>query len=164
MVKKINEYMDLNLSTRDIEWAHRVGKPTKNGRRIVAKCWEYQTKEKIIKNGRKFAGTKIGVSHDFSERVREARRALLPQLKQTKEENRRATLVYDHLIIEGKRVYYDNPICNSEAPTPAVARDTRGPGQEWRMQGRRGKTRPLTDSASPATTPTKRSNCDRDGV
>ena len=104
---------------------------------------------------KKLAGSVYYIKEDFSRLVREKRRALAPRLKEAREGGLRAKMVYDHLIVEGKKVFVDEKSGSAEAHPKTRTRDNTERSQDWRVQGRRGKIRPLTDSASPAT-PTKR--------
>ncbi|KAL8620997.1 hypothetical protein ACOMHN_035933 [Nucella lapillus] len=49
----------------------------------------------------------IFVNEDFTPRVRDRRRLLLPFLKQAKAEQKRAFLRFDTLVIEGKAHTFD---------------------------------------------------------
>ena len=58
------------------------------------------------------AGKNIFIGEDFSKRVRDTRRKLIPFLKEAKKDkNKRATMVFDHLVIDGKRLFFD-PVKN----------------------------------------------------
>lgn len=69
---------------------------------VIAKCTFYKDKEKILKDRYKLKGSSIFIGEDFSLRVREIRKQLLPHLKSAKVQGKKATMVYDHLIIDGK--------------------------------------------------------------
>ena len=51
----------------------------------------------------KLKGSNVFISEDFSLRVREIRKKLLPHLKAAKDEKKKAAMVYDHLLINGKK-------------------------------------------------------------
>ncbi len=70
---------------------------------IVARCTFYKDKETIMKAKTKLKGSNVFISEDFSLRVREIRKKLLPHLKAAKDEKKKATMVYDHLLINGKK-------------------------------------------------------------
>ena len=98
----------LDLSThREVEFdrLHRLNR--KPDSPIIARCTFYETKVAILGARHKLKGTKVFISEDFSSRVREIRKKLLPHLKEARKENKRAAMVYDHLIIEGKRFCLD---------------------------------------------------------
>ena len=55
------------------------------------------------------AGKKVFIGEDFSKRTRETRCKLVPFLKEAKKDkNKKMTLVYDHLITDGKKVLFDS--------------------------------------------------------
>ena len=74
---------------------------------IVARCTFFRDKQKILKEKRKLKGSTVFVSEDFSALVRETRKKLAPHLKAAKSNGKKATMVYDHLVIEGKKFILD---------------------------------------------------------
>ena len=73
-------------------------------------------KSPILKQKRKLSetaeGSTIFIGEDFSKGVREVRKKLVPFLKNAKADPKNnARMVYDHLVINGKRFYYD-PVSN----------------------------------------------------
>nr|KAG5695832.1 hypothetical protein BaRGS_006489 [Batillaria attramentaria]KAG5696034.1 hypothetical protein BaRGS_017146 [Batillaria attramentaria]KAG5713691.1 hypothetical protein BaRGS_024739 [Batillaria attramentaria] len=74
---------------------------------IIAKFAFYKDKEHVLRNKQKLKGSDIFVGEDFTKRVRDIRKKLSSHLKSAKAAQRSATMVYDHLIIEGKRYNYD---------------------------------------------------------
>ena len=75
---------------------------------VVARCTYFKDKVKILKAKRKLQGSDVFIGEDFSVRVRDIRRQLVPHLKKARSESKKATMVYDHLIIEGKRLTVDD--------------------------------------------------------
>ena len=79
---------------------------------IIARFASFKDKQKVLKAKRKLSETENGntifIGEDFSKRVRETRKKLVPFLKEAKKDkDKRATMVYDHLVINGKKFYYD---------------------------------------------------------
>ncbi|XP_070205220.1 GRIP and coiled-coil domain-containing protein 2-like [Littorina saxatilis] len=74
---------------------------------VIARCTFYQDKVKMLRAKRKLQGSQIFIGEDFSMRVRDIRRKLLPHLKLARSEGKRATMVFDHLLIEGKKHVLD---------------------------------------------------------
>ena len=63
----LNKSLGLNTTSRDIDIAHRVGKPAPNRPRpILVKCIDRKTKIDIIKNRSKLKGTKILIVEDLT--------------------------------------------------------------------------------------------------
>ena len=91
----------------DIEFdrVHRLsGKPNSS---VVARCSFYKHKELIMKERSKLKGSSIFIAKDFSPRVREIRKALTPHLKTARNQGKRETMIYDHLLIDGKKFILD---------------------------------------------------------
>ena len=80
---------------------HRLGPGKKSP--IIARCTFFKQKISILKAKSKLKDNDSGVSisEDYTQRVRDVRKKLIPHLKSAKEEGKRATLVFDHLLIEG---------------------------------------------------------------
>lgn len=82
---------------------HRVGdKPTSP---IIARCSFYKDKLLILKGKGELrtARSRVYINEDFTNRVRDIRKRLTPHLKEAKTAGKRAALIYDHLLIEGKK-------------------------------------------------------------
>ena len=84
---------------------HRVS--SKPNSPIVARCTFFKDKDRILRSKQKLKGTKIFIGEDFSARVREMRRKLVPHLKEARNQNKRAAMVYDHLVIDGQKFGLD---------------------------------------------------------
>eukprot|EP00745_Piridium_sociabile_P036491 TRINITY_DN65635_c0_g1_i5.p1 TRINITY_DN65635_c0_g1~~TRINITY_DN65635_c0_g1_i5.p1 ORF type:complete len:347 (+),score=67.10 TRINITY_DN65635_c0_g1_i5:180-1220(+) len=74
---------------------------------IIARCVFYKHKLNILKCKRKLQGTNVFIGEDFSRRVRDIRRRLTPHLKQARQDSKRATMIFNYLLIDGKRFSVD---------------------------------------------------------
>ena len=63
---------------------------------------------KILKAKNKLQGSDIFIGEDFSSRVCDIRRKLVPHLKKARNEGKGVTMVFDHIIIEGKKFTVDD--------------------------------------------------------
>nr|KAG5685191.1 hypothetical protein BaRGS_011090 [Batillaria attramentaria]KAG5689412.1 hypothetical protein BaRGS_017930 [Batillaria attramentaria] len=95
----INEEMILDR-------AHRL-RPGDSKSPIVARFAFSKDKERVMRAKLKLKGTDIFVGDDFSKNVRDIRKKLSPFLKKAKEEKKLCKMVFDHLVMEGKRYVYD---------------------------------------------------------
>lgn len=75
---------------------------------VITRCAFFKDKVTILKAKRKLQGSQISIGEDFSQRVREMRRNLVPFLKKARSEQKRASLAFDHLYIDGKKYTYDS--------------------------------------------------------
>ena len=75
---------------------------------VIGCCTYYKEKLEVLKAKGKLRGTKVFIGEDFSMRVWELRRRLIPHLKKAKAEGKRATMIYDHLMIDGKKFSVDS--------------------------------------------------------
>ena len=75
---------------------------------VIVRCCSYKDKITIMKAKGKLRGSKVFISEDFSLRVRSIRKVLAPHLKTAKQAGKRATMVFDHLIIDGKKFVLDD--------------------------------------------------------
>lgn len=60
----------------------------------------YRDKTDLLKG--KLKGCNIFIGDDFSPRIGKIRRELSPHLKKAKSEGKRATMLFDHLLIDGR--------------------------------------------------------------
>ena len=73
-------------------------------RNIVAKFTLYKDRELVRRQSKELKGTSFFVFEQFPREVSERRKALLPQLKAAKRDNKQAWLSYDKLYIDGRLV------------------------------------------------------------
>jgi hypothetical protein len=88
-----------------IDRSHRIGKRkagNQKPRPIVAKFNYYQDREFVRINAKKLKGTKIGILEQFPEEIESVHRALYSELQKAKEEGKKAKIIKDKLIIEGR--------------------------------------------------------------
>ena len=105
--KLLEEKMGMKDATKNIKMdrSHRLGRPKPGAskpRPIVAKFNYHQDRETIRRNAMKLRGTNIGIGEQFPAEIVKARKELYPELKKGKHEGKKAKLVRDKLIIDGK--------------------------------------------------------------
>ena len=110
--ENLQRLIGVSLVEGEIERAHRIGRVGNGRRPIIVKFLSFKTKSLVLERGRLLRGTGVGMSEDFSARVRGIRRRLLPVLKDAKERGHRATIRYDKLFIDGR--LYQGPLIGRE--------------------------------------------------
>lgn len=113
--KAVKEFMQsslkIPLETVNRITFHRVHRLTsKNNKKpppIIAKFEHYKHKELTKSKGKELKGTSFGLNDQFPQEIQERRRALLPIMKQLRQEGNRATLSVDKLYVNG--TLYRNP-------------------------------------------------------
>ena len=75
---------------------------------MVPRCTFFKDKVKILKAKRKLQGTNVFIGEDFSSYVCDVRRRLVPHLKKARSENKKCMMVFDHLIVDGKKFTLDD--------------------------------------------------------
>ncbi|KAL8573774.1 hypothetical protein ACOMHN_019048 [Nucella lapillus] len=83
------------------ERVHRLN--AKKNSPVIACCSFYKDKVSILKVKWKLKGSDLFIGEDFSLRVRTLRKKLVPHLKAAKDQKKRAIMIYDYLIIDGKK-------------------------------------------------------------
>ncbi len=93
------------ISAINIERAHRVNALNNNNKRaIVVRFSSFKDREAILKAARLEKAPGLYVNEDFSARVVEKRRQLLPEMYSARDDGKIAYLSYDKLIIrDGNR-------------------------------------------------------------
>ena len=91
----------LELGEVEFDRVHRLN--SKPNSPVIARCTFFKDKVKILKAKGKLRGSQVFIGEDFSLRVRDLRRKPTPHLKKARAENKKATMVYDHLVVEGKK-------------------------------------------------------------
>lgn len=92
----------------EIERSHRL-QGGKSPRPIIVCFSKFKDKERILASRKTLRDKRsdVFINEDFTPRVRDKRRLLLPFLKKAKSEGKRAFLRFDSLVIDGKAHIYD---------------------------------------------------------
>ena len=98
----LNDKMGL-ADNIEMDRVHRLG--TKDDSPIIARCTFYKDKVTILKAKQKLKGTRIFIGEDFSKGVRGIRKLLQPFLKEMRQAGKKATMVHDHIVVDGKRFF-----------------------------------------------------------
>jgi hypothetical protein len=75
---------------------------TRKKRPIVIKFRTRQCKLLILKRTKSLKGTDIWITEDFTKKVQQERKQLIPHFKQPEQDEHKALMKYDKLTIEGK--------------------------------------------------------------
>ena len=97
--------------TMDFQRCHRMGYKPENRkfeRDIIVRFTRFEDRETVWKNRRKLSGTAIIMKEDFPKEVEQRRIRMYPIMKAAHKENKKAQMVGDKLIIEGRRYSFDS--------------------------------------------------------
>ena len=93
-----------------IERAHRVGKKRSSGKpRPIVKFSSSKDCGKVLKSRRLLKGTGISIREDFSDKIANKKRKLIPQMLKEGKNGKVAYLRYDKLIVHDKRPELEQP-------------------------------------------------------
>lgn len=111
LLEKIGILVDFET---DVEESRRLGRyiPTRT-RPILLKLNKVSKKREILSKTKQLKGTDIWIEQDYSKKVQEQRKALVPQLKEARQNGCRAYLKYDKLIVNNE-VYHAGNLENGE--------------------------------------------------
>ena len=101
---KVKALISDNLGiTNDVMFdrVHRTGR--KSDSPIIARCVFFKDKQTILSNKSKLNDTDFAIKEDFSDTVRGIRKALYPHMKRAIDMGKKAAIIYDHLLIDGKK-------------------------------------------------------------
>lgn len=91
--------LGITCSELDIERAHRLNKFKGNDKPIVVKFTFYKLRQRIMKEKKKLKGTHFSISEDFSDRVLQERKNLLPRMKIERDAGKIAYLSFNKLKV-----------------------------------------------------------------
>ncbi|KAK6167821.1 hypothetical protein SNE40_021760 [Patella caerulea] len=98
-------YEKLNVSEQvDIEKAYLVNKK----QTIIVKLWNLRDKNRIIQAAKNMRSEEFHVSCDYSFKVRQIRKKLIPYMLRARESGKKASLKFDRLIIDGELFTLDD--------------------------------------------------------
>lgn len=105
--KFVSEKLGLNGDEMKIDRAHRLHTTAKTSP-IIVRFSDYKDREKILKARGKLKNTEYSIREDFTLKVRNIRKRLSPFVDKYRQEGKRATIVYDHMIVDGRRYDLDH--------------------------------------------------------
>jgi predicted nuclease with TOPRIM domain len=106
---RLNELCTDKLGLPDtvpFDRVHRLG--DKADAPLIARCTNFKDKVQILKARGKLKGSNVFIGEDFSERVRAIRKKLTVIMREKKGEGKQVSMVYDHLIIDGKKFFLND--------------------------------------------------------
>lgn len=106
MAAKIGVKIDQEMQIDDIRRMGRY-KP-KETRPILLKLTTRQKKMEILKQAKELKGTNIWIDEDYTKKVQEERKALIPHLKEARQHGYKAILRYNKLIINNEVYEIEN--------------------------------------------------------
>ena len=101
----------------EIERAHRTGRKNypdsrsnegKKPRTIVIKLTKFKDRELILKQAKEVRHRGLYVNEDFTRRVMDKRKGLIPEMMQARQEGKIAFLSYDRLVVKERTVRADS--------------------------------------------------------
>ena len=99
----LKDKMNLPVDEIKIERAHRVGarRPGK-ARAIVVKFLNYKYRERVFKQRRSLKGTRVFVREDYTDRMAEKRKELIPEMLEARKNGKVAYIRYNKFIIHDR--------------------------------------------------------------
>ena len=68
-------------------------------RTVVFKLLRFKDKEEILKRAKNLKGTNLYINEDYSDKVRQKRKELLPKLREARTQGKIAYLRFDQLVV-----------------------------------------------------------------
>lgn len=111
----VEKQVGVELRTEDVDGVNRLGRIKSNGRMrpVLLKVSNKRKKTEIMRNRKNLRGTKIFLQDDLSEYTREREKALVPFMKEKRNEGRKATIRWGKLYVDGAR-HYPSESTNTE--------------------------------------------------
>lgn len=89
------------VNLNEIDFIRRIG-VKKGNRPILIRFIAYRRKIEVLRLAKNLKGSNLALSEDFLEEIRKIRKALYPYWKAAREENKRAYMRYDKLLVDNK--------------------------------------------------------------
>ncbi|XP_072028386.1 uncharacterized protein [Amphiura filiformis] len=105
----LSDKLDIDGDEVEFERVHRLKSRGGNTAPIIAKFTKYKQRSAVLDA----AQTKLkkkdtyGVSQDFTKKVRDTRKTLIPFMTEARNQNKRAYLSYDKLVIDKVKYVFD---------------------------------------------------------
>lgn len=109
IMQKLGVEVDLDVNIEEIR---RVGRYTiSRNRPILVKLIRYDKTLEILRKSKALKGTNVWIEKDYSKKVQEERKALIPQLKEARQKGYMAYLKHNVLVVN-KEVYHARNLGN----------------------------------------------------
>lgn len=121
--------LGIALQPDAIERAHRTGTTSdkKAHRSIVVRFSHFKRRDEVLKAARNVKPEGVTVNEDFSKRIMDRRKALIPRLKEARSAGKIAYLSYDKLVVREKASQNRPDQPSTNAPDNDAAVRTSGP-------------------------------------
>uniref|UniRef100_A0A8D8ZQ23 Uncharacterized protein n=1 Tax=Cacopsylla melanoneura TaxID=428564 RepID=A0A8D8ZQ23_9HEMI len=98
VIEMIVNIMKVNCTTYHIDYISRIGKNTNGKRPILVKFTTHKMKIQIWKNRRNLKGQEYRIDQDYNQETRKKRKALVPKVKELREQGVKASIHRDHIV------------------------------------------------------------------
>ena len=124
-VENLLEKMGVNINlARDIDEIKRFGLFHKDKKRpILIKLLTWNKKMEILQQAKTLKGTNIWIDQDYTKKVQNERKQLIPYMKQAREQGKKASLKYNKLIINGMAYGSENLESSEEGNSRSIGND-----------------------------------------
>ena len=117
-----SEDMEIDMSDINIVRCHRLGNPNRSNKKagprdVIVRFATQSNKMYVLSSARKLKGreTPIYINEQFPKEIEQRRRILRPALRAAKDQDVRASMVQDRLLVKGRSYSVDNlsaiPLC-----------------------------------------------------
>ena len=99
---KTSKFLTEKLNMPDIEIvaAHRIGKPEKRNRDILVKFKNQTSRDAVFKEKKCLKGQNVYINEDFCRNTVDARKMLIPKLREARSDGKTAFINYRQLIVK----------------------------------------------------------------
>jgi MFS superfamily sulfate permease-like transporter len=112
----ITEQLGLNGDSVEFDRVHRLKTRGNGVAPIIAKFNKFKQRSEVLQaaNNKLKKTDSCGVSQDFTQKVRESRRKLIPFMTEARQDEKKAYLAYDKLMIDKVKYVYNERTENIE--------------------------------------------------
>ena len=147
---KTSKFLTEKLNMPDIEIvaAHRIGKPEKRNRDILVKFKNQTSRDAVFKEKKCLKGQNVYINEDFCRNTVDARKMLIPKLREARSDGKTAFINYRQLIVKSAL----DISTRKSKPNTAVVQET-----VQHYEALSPLPSPLRQSNTPTRTPTRTS-------
>lgn len=100
VIKFAVEKLNVTLDRSEIERAHRILSAKGPIKPVIVKFFSFRSKQKILSNRKALKGTSYILMEDFSQRIIQERKMLLPKMHELRKQGKRAVLSFNRLKVQ----------------------------------------------------------------
>lgn len=154
-IQQISDLVDVEITAKDVNNIYRIGRNEEQLKKPILLEFVTQIKkQEVLRNANKLKGKKIFINHEYSQENLKIQKILRKGLKEAREQNYKAYIKHNKLIVNDEEVTYEDLINPESGQEKSTSQDV----QKSSKIEEQVKSQKLIESAVPFVTKLRNRN------